>query len=67
MPHMNYRDEKMILKLRTRHMPTREIKPKGGKGSYNRSSAKAELDEFLEEYEQEQDDFNEYHPHLEDR
>jgi len=53
MPHINYRDEKMVLKLRSRHMPTREIQPKGGKGSYNRQNADAEMKELLDEMEQE--------------
>lgn len=52
MPHINYRDEKMVLKLRSRHMPTREIKPKGGKGSYDRKATKAEMDELLNEMDE---------------
>ena len=53
MPHINYRDEKMVLKLRSRHMPTREIQPKGGKGSYNRQDADAEVKDMLNEFEEE--------------
>jgi len=34
-------------------MPTREIKPKGGKGSYNRQDADAEMKELLQEFEEE--------------
>ena len=34
------RRQKRIFKLRTRHMPTKSIKPKVGKGTYNRSKEK---------------------------